>query len=173
MYSVLCTWYSLLTTLYSVLTTHSVGLCPSCSSRPVGLCPSCSSASMSSASSVFRPYGLQTPETGHLTFHPTWARNLDIYPQRSTLPFLKRSAFLYGESNYVSLCSVLRALRCAHEWKSLQRYYKFCIDADIYSFFLVFLHILQTVYSICYSWKLYLCSHHSAIGHDTYTIHTR
>ena len=30
------------------------------------LCPS-----MSSASSVFRPYGLQTPETGLLTFHPS------------------------------------------------------------------------------------------------------
>ena len=39
--------------------------------RPVWLCPSCTSASMSSASSVFRPYGLQTPETGLLTFHPS------------------------------------------------------------------------------------------------------
>ena len=39
--------------------------------RPSGLSPSCTSASMSSASSVFRPYGLQTPETGLLTFRPS------------------------------------------------------------------------------------------------------
>ena len=70
-------FYNFLFGSFSFITFSFITFSLSC--RP---CPSCTFASMSSASSVFRPYGLQTPETGLLTFHPT---PYTLHPTPSTL----------------------------------------------------------------------------------------